>query len=216
MAVKIAFGGTPTNYSFPLAGRRILYAPVNTALPAAIVPIYDTSLPSAPVGWADLGVVVNSIVEVNVDFTVGRIRTGVIQQTRRTYIDDQTGRITAKLFSWEPGRTGVITGQGTPTVTASTSINRSFVDLFYGGTLGSKIACLVWEDFDIPAVEDTAGSSYEQVWLYSPTVQRAAGINLSEQETKTPVITFDYELLPYTSAAASGRDILIQQRWLKV
>lgn len=217
MSQKIAFDGTVVNYSFPLGGRRILVAPVNTAKPATIVPIYDDTMPSAPVGWTDLGIPVGALVDMSVDYTTAKIVTGTLQNVRRTYIDSQTGRISTRLFNWEPDRMAKITGQGSVVTTGSTSLNRTIKSLGIGGTLGSKLAVLVFQDFDINLVEDdTGGKTYEQFWAYTPNAQRAASINLSEFETKTNVITFDYELLPYTNSAYSGRSLLIELIWLQV
>lgn len=211
MAQKTGFFGNPTNYSFPLAGRRLLYAPLNTIIPSVVVPIYDTSMPA---GWTDLGPPVGAQVDVSIDFTTQDIVTGVLQSVRRTYIEKQTGKISAKVFAWEPQKIADATGQ-TPIVSGSTtSLNRSFKDVFLGGQLGDKLALLTYEDFDITLAEDIAAGRYEQVWIYTPKAQKTGGINLSELETKTPVITLDYELLPYTNTAAGGRDILLQVRFI--
>lgn len=211
MANKKAFGGIPTNYAFQLAGRAILYAPVNTSLPSLVQPIYDTSIPD---GWSELGFTVDSVVDISIDLTTQDITTGVLQNVRRTYIQGQKGKFTGKVISWEPTIIGVATGQGTPVSTNSTSLNRSFKDLWFGGTLGNKSAFLIYEDFDIPLVEDASGTSYDQAWAYTPKAQKEAGINLSEFQTKTNVITIDYELLPYTNSAAGSRDVLLQMRWI--
>ena len=216
MSQKIAFDGTPGSESFQLAGRRLLWAPVNTAMPAKVIPIYDDTLPTAPVGWADLGICVDSNVEVTVDYTVANIVTGTLGNVRRTYIDSQTGKIVTKIFAWEPGKLGTITGAGTPVSTVSTSLNRAFKDLGYGGTLGNKISVLVFEDFDVPDVEMAGASSYEQAWIYTPTAQRSASVNLSEEVTKTNVVTFDFTLLPFTNASFAGRSLLCIQRFLSV
>lgn len=214
MANKIAFFGTPTNYVFPLAGRRILYAPLNTAIPPTVVPIYDDSIPA---GWSDMGPTVNSIVETNVDFTTAEITTGVLASIRRTYIEKQTGTLTARLWRYEPVIASVAMGQTPVVITGSTSLNRGFSDLFIGGQLGDKQAILVFEDFDIPLVEDiNAAKQYEQAWLYTPRTQKKGSLNLFDQETKSNVVPLELELLPYTNAAAGGRDILIQVRWLDV
>ena len=216
MSQKIAYDGTPGSESFALAGSRILWAPVNTAKPAKVVPIYDDTLPTAPVGWADLGIPVNALVEMSVDFTTAKIVTGVLQNVRRTYIDSQTGKISAKLYDFSPAVTATIFGQGPLVTTASTSLNRAFKGMGVGGTLGSKIALLVFKDFDIPQVNSDGTASYDQVWHYTPTAQRSASVNLAEFETKTPVNTLDYELLPYTNSAYAGRSLLIEVVWLSI
>lgn len=211
MAQKIAFFGNETNYSFPLAGRRLLYAPLNTIIPSTVTPIYDTSMPA---GWSDLGPPVGAQVDVSVDFSTQDIVTGVLQSVRRTYIDKQTGKLTCKVFAWEPQKAADAFGQGPLATGSTTSLNRSFKDLFVGGQLGSKMALLVFEDFDLTLAEDTAAGRYEQVWMYTPKAIKTGGINLSEFETKANVITLDFELLPYTNTAAGGRDILLQVRWI--
>ena len=214
MANKIAFTGLPTNYAFQIAGRRILYAPVNTALPATVQPIYDTSL---PVGWSDFGPTVNSVVDVSVDFNTAEIKTGVIGSVRRTYIESQTGKVSAKLFRYEPQISADAYGQGPIVSVGATSLNRSFKDLYLGGTLGPKIAILIFEDFDIPLIEDiVAANTYEQAWMYSPKTTKQGGINVSDFETKTNIVNLELELLPYTNTAAGGRDILLQVRWVGV
>lgn len=110
-----------------------------------------------------------------------------------------------------------ITGQGSVVTTGSTSLNRAIKALGIGGTLGNKLAVLVFQDFDINLVEDDAGgATYEQWWAYTPTAQRNASINLSEFETKTNVSTFDYELLPYTNSAYPGRSLLVECIWLQI
>lgn len=216
MSQKIGFEGLPGSESFSLAGSGILWAPVNTAKPALITPIYDDTMPTAPTGWANLGIPVNALVEMTVDFTTAEIVTGVLQNVRRKYIDKQTGKITAKLFDSGPANTAVIMGQGPLVTTASTSLNRAFKGMGVGGTLGAKIALLVFKDFQDPQVTRDGTASYDQVWHYTPTAQRAAGVNLAEFETKTPVFTLDYELLPYSNASYSGRQILIEVVWLAV
>src|SRR6185503_15058974 len=115
-----------------------------------------------------------------------------------------------------PTNTAVITGQGPLVTTASTSLNRAFKGMGVGGTLGSKLAVLVFKDFDISQVTSDGTAQYEQVWHYTPTAQRAASVNLAEFETKTPVFTFDFELLPYANSAYGGRSILIEVVWLSV
>lgn len=211
MAQKVAFDGTPlNNEAFQLAGRRILFAPVNTAMPPTVQPVSDLVVPA---GWADLGITVSGLVDITADYTVQNIVTGVISNIRRTYIDSQTGKFSAKIFANSLNNLGVITGQGTPSTTVSTSLNRAFRDLGVGGTLGSKVALLAYEDFDIPYVD--GATSYDQSWFYTPTAQRGASINFSEFETKTNVITLDYTLLPFTNAAFSGRSLLFIQRFLQ-
>jgi hypothetical protein len=213
MSDKIAFNGTPGSETFALAGSRIIWAPVNTSKPPLITPIYNDSIPA---GWADLGIPVQALVEMTVDFTTAKVVTGVLQNVRRTYIDSQTGKITAKIFDPGPTNTAIITGQGPLISTASTSLNRAFKGMGVGGTLGAKLALLVYKDFDISQVTSDGSASYEQVWHYTPTAQRNASVNLAEHETKTPIHTLDYELLPYTNSSYSGRSILIEVVWLSV
>lgn len=211
MSQKIAFDGTVlNNESFPLAGTRILWAPVNTSMPPTVVPIYDDTIPG---GWADLGITVSGLVEITADYTVQNIVTGVLQNIRRTYIDQQTAKMTAKIFAGSLANYGVITGQGPLVSTVSTSLNRAFKDLGIGGTLGSKIAVLAIHDFQDPHVDNA--TSYDQSWVYTPTAQRAAGANFSEQETKTDVVTFDFTLLPFTNSAFPGRSLLFIKRFLQ-
>lgn len=218
MSDKIAFNGSVVNYNFPLAGRRVLVAPVNTAKPATLVPIYDDSMPAAPVGWTDLGIPVDALVDVSVDYTTAQIVTGTLQNIRKTYIDKQTGKISTKIYNWEPAKIATISGQGSVITTASTSLNRAIKSLGIGGTLGNKLAVLVFQDFgDNNLTEDGAGgASYEQFWIYTPGAQRNASVNLAEFQTKTNIMTFDYELLPYSNSVYPGRSIMCEAVWIGV
>jgi len=211
---KIALYGDPLgSYNFPIAGSRLLYSAVNTALPNAVVPIDNTNIPT---NWNDAGPTQDSVIDVTITLKTGEIVTGAIAQTRRIYIEGQTGKVACKVMDYEPQKLGDLTGQGGPVHTATSSNSRGFKDLFFGGQLGNQFTFLIFQDFDINLTEDTAGDAYQQVWVYSPKAQKMGNINLSGFVTKTPVIDLEWELLPYQNVVAGSRDILLQQRWLEL
>jgi hypothetical protein len=210
---KIAFTGATTNYSFPIAGRRIFVAAADTALPSSITPLDSLTPPS---GWTDLGPTENQEVTLNLTRQTEAIQVGVIPTDVRKYITGQSGSLEANLMRYEPAILGYQAGVDPETVVPAAGGDRSYVDIFLGGTLGSTISVLTFEDFDIDLDDDAGTSSYEQVWYYSPSAQSDGDINLSARITKANAVALRLTLLSFTNIAAGDRNLLLQQRWLLV
>lgn len=210
---KIAFTGATTNYSFPIAGRRILVAAADTALPSTIEPIDDSNVPS---GWTDLGPTENQEVTLNLTRQTEAIQVGVIPTDVRKYITGQSGSLEASLMRFEPDILGYQAGVSPETLVPASGGDRGYVDIFLGGTLGSIISVLTFEDFDIDLDDDAGTNSYEQVWYYSPAAQSDGDINLSARITKANAVALRLTLLAFTNVAAGDRNLLLQQRWLLV
>jgi hypothetical protein len=210
---KIAFTGATTNYSFPIAGRRILVAAADTALPSSITPIDDSNIPS---GWTDLGPTENQEVTLNLTRQTEAIQVGVIPTDVRKYITGQSGSLEANLMRFEPDILGYQAGVSPEAAVAASGGNREYIDIFLGGTLGDIISVLTFEDFDIDLDDDAGSNSYEQVWYYSPAAQSDGDINLSARITKANAVALRFTLLAFTNVAAGDRNILLQQRWLMV
>lgn len=209
---KLAYTGGFTNASFPIAGRRLLVAPTNTALPGTIEPISDTNMPS---GWTDLGPTENSEVTINLSRTTEDINTGVIPTARRTYLTGQDGSMEATLQLYEPTFIGYAGGVDPVAYVPAAGGDRGYQDIFLGGTLGDILSVICFEDFDIDLVEDAAGGhTFEQVLHYSPTVQGDGDVNLSARVTKAPAVAIRFKLLGFEDAGAPGRTVLLQQRWI--
>lgn len=214
MAVKLAITQVQDNYSYALAGRRILVAPANTALPATITPITDENLPA---GWVDLGPVENAEVTLTLTRQTEKVQTGLFPTDRRIYITGQEGTMEANLFRYEPGTLQYAAGVTPEAAVAASGGNRRYIDIFLGGTLGPVQSLLCFEDFDIPLVEDAdSGESYEQVWHYSPNAQADGDIDLSRKITKAPSVPVRFTLLGFTNASAGDRTLLLHERWLCV
>lgn len=207
---NIAFTGSTTNYSFSIAGRRILIAPEDTAMPT-VEPITDANLPA---GWVDLGPTENQEVTLNLSRQTENIEVGVIPTTKRKYITSQEGSLEATLLRYEPETIGYNAGVAAEALVAGAAPARDYIDIYLGGTLGAIQSILVFEDFDTPLVEDAAaGNTFDQVWHYTPKAQADGDIDLSRRVTRAPAVALRLTLLGFDVAGVT-RTVLLHQRWI--
>lgn len=207
----LGYAQDPNDYSFSIAGRRVLVNVVDTAMPTSIVPITSLNLPS---GWTDLGAVENGEVNITVSRQTEAIQTGVVPTDRRKYITGQEGSIEANFQFYEPRLIGYQAGVDPETDVAAAGADRGYTDIVIGGTLGDILSFLCFEDFDIPLVQDDGLKTYEQVWHYSPKIQGDGDINLSQKINKAPAVAFRAALLGFAAAAAPDRTAMLIQRWV--
>jgi len=199
---KTGFNHPVNNYNFPLRGRIVLVAPLNTkmigeeASPSLITPFDETTIPA---GWTYLGPVENGQVNLTLNIQTESIFTGVIPTERKRYISQQQGVLEANLLRYEPGIMGTAFGGDLDALVAASGSNRAYRDLWLGGKLGAKQALLVVEDYDDDnLLEDaTGGEEFEQTWYYNPKTQRDGDISLGQEITKTPVVPLRFALFGF-------------------
>lgn len=212
--LRTGFTGDVNAYTFPLRGRFINLAPVNTQLPTDVIPYDESNVPSP---WVYLGPTENQIVNITLSTQTEAIVTGVIPTERKKYITGQSGLLEANLFRYEPGIIALANGADLDAITPASGVSRAFRDLWLGGKLGAKQAVWVLEDYDENLKEDkivapaVAEAEYEQTWYFNPNSQKDGDVNVSTDVTKTPVVPIRLALFGFNQG---GYNRLLQVRFV--
>ena len=211
---RTGYTGDLNAYNFPLRGRFICIAPLNTVIPATVLPFDETSIPT---GWEYLGPTENGVVGMTLNIQTASIFSGVVPTERKKYIESQSGSIETNLLRYEPGIMAKVLGGDLDAITAAAGGSRAFRDLWLGGKLGDKQALLVVEDYDDTLKEDvvvapaSVEAEYEQTWYYNPNTQKQGDVGLSQEITKTPVVPMNFALFGFNHGGVSR---LIQVRFI--
>lgn len=208
---KFGIYGDVANYSFPLAGRYVLIAAVDTPMPSTVTPITNAAFPA---GYTYLGPTEKGQVIVTYDRTTVSAFTGVIQTERQRVLTAQSGSIETTLQFYTPSLAAYATGQGPIVTTAPASPSRGFAAMGVGGTLGSRQTLLVVEDWHINLVSDDGSATYEQGWIYAPRTINDGPGSLSDFIDNFNALKAKWSLFGYTNTTFGDRNLLLEHRWL--